>query len=1378
MTPTSENKIFAGITAEGLLDIGASSPIAPSANMSHDMASWSTGRSAAITFFDDVMPLPNQELQEPLISTAEKEIRKILSRIDSLISERSEIYLTVVAITADEKFVLFEPCDEELRNPAFIFQISQKQLKVSTNSHLIVPGKIFEARITSCQMPFVSFVCTREVDIKATQARLTPRQTVVDELLAQPYPTFVQIYKGKESTYINKEGKEVESIIISTKSYADLCSMPADNWSSTFDNGSTMMLITSNSKGRLIFDNHFGKVAGLPYSPENPEKYLGDERQLPEVTGTVHSFYNGGKNLLEMIFDEGGRPWRSGVFVRATDGSLRIPFPVIEAAKKYICIGYPCRVRLCINPYDHSKSHIRLEGLSAQLEGRLASTIAINRLQVGLPLPVAHPMAPACRVGDKIMMVSADYTAFMPIDDALFPLVKMAEEGIFTPRFKIPCRLELVSDAPHHFQVVCKAVKKDWYSLHPEGSAIENVEICCSVGGRVILLADGCPAMTDKLDHDTLVGILKGHIKAEWRVKKPFDITWLHLSCKELSIDTADVMANGLTLGSLFELGSDGTYRGRKVISVPENKADDAGTLMMILGNDEKTGNIVATSEFALFTNRAEIGIQRMRVLPDLLSFGIVVAECNDERLTAYNMHSRLERLIFQRLFAIYGNNTTALMRRDKAFKLIRSEWTGVACQHDYSAIINDISGDIADLWNGLDDNTPVLFGDITLCRSEIPALTPFQTPEEKKQAAEPAVGSVGTVSVADSATDTVTVWLGGTRFAKNLDREALRLPKPATRRQLMSQFPIDTIFAKGDRWRMDLSTPEHPRIYAHTDETPRVYTVVARINDTDWAMRSDDGAIAVADSLVGAQPGDRVLMRLGYVLGSVVYVDEAEENFIGRKVRLQITELHSHVAICRDISNSIKRRIELPLDKISWNPNWTPSNLPIGTVLKACIVDVEPDRLVVDRRLLLRQDALYPGINPEPGTIYQMEVVGISDAGYLLQQNGVELVLPFDKAAVFDINVFNESYLQNGDLIAVKVENDGKTANWKATKTDDIYELEQHAGETLLFTIHHHSPDGVFLQREGIMMFLPNRQLGRWAGQPLTNEFPVGDNLEILVQPVGTGLFEATCRNPAPLRPCAPKADKIIEGEISFVYPGIGAYVDCGNGVPVYIEADSFADADVQMLACRKVALKVNNINTDQGIVTGVVAGNIDAPAPEEKSPEEETTTEQVFADEASNTNLGLFGSIVSLPNNEVDWAVLADRQGNEGIFLPTENMPLEKLRKYIADKSPVFAISQVLPNGKMILDFDSLIAPRQRMIKTLQEDIIVVKAKVVDHCDNGAIVLQHGMNVLIMPTKECKFKPDAPWWANHYAPGTYHRVLVYSTSSYMAFSASDTRL
>ncbi|MFS6556872.1 hypothetical protein VPJ68_15650, partial [Parabacteroides distasonis] len=101
-----------------------------------------------------------------------------------------------------------------------------------------------------------------------------------------------------------------------------------------------------------------------------------------------------------------------------------------------------------------------------------------------------------------------------------------------------------------------------------------------------------------------------------------------------------------------------------------------------------------------------------------------------------------------------------------------------------------------------------------------------------------------------------------------------------------------------------------------------------------------------------------------------------------------------------------------------------------------------------------------------------------------------------------------------------------------------------------------------------------------------------------------------------------------------------------------------------------------------------------------------------------------------------------------------------------------------QVLPNGKMILDFDSLIAPRQRMIKTLQEDIIVVKAKVVDHCDNGAIVLQHGMNVLIMPTKECKFKPDAPWWANHYAPGTYHRVLVYSTSSYMAFSASDTRL
>ncbi|MDE6177525.1 MAG: hypothetical protein K2F71_08320, partial [Paramuribaculum sp.] len=80
------------------------------------------------------------------------------------------------------------------------------------------------------------------------------------------------------------------------------------------------------------------------------------------------------------------------------------------------------------------------------------------------------------------------------------------------------------------------------------------------------------------------------------------------------------------------------------------------------------------------------------------------------------------------------------------------------------------------------------------------------------------------------------------------------------------------------------------------------------------------------------------------------------------------------------------------------------------------------------DRRILLQQDALCQGLAPKPGNIYQMEVARVTDTGYLLKQNDVELMLPFNKAAAFEINVFNERYLQPGDLVAVQVEADGTT--------------------------------------------------------------------------------------------------------------------------------------------------------------------------------------------------------------------------------------------------------------------------------------------------------------------------------------------------------------
>lgn len=1396
MSNTSENRIFAGITADGRLEIGDAEPIEASGHLSTFVESWGGSRSASITFIDYQIDAgegddaSNSEVKDAETKDTEAAVREILWHIDRLIAERTAMLMSVVEVTADKKYVVFEPCDKRLRHSAIVYRIKMGQLKTVTRSHYVLPGKIFEVCVTACQLPYVEVMCVREVDNDPVQSQLTSRQEIIEELLAQPPLTFIQVIKGKEFTYTTKDGRQVSSYSVSTSTYSDISMVSVGNITDLFADGSAVFKIVCSDQNKLFLNSSFGMVKGLPFAPANAKDFVDFKGRLPEVVGIVHRIYDVGTNLLELIFDEGGTPWRSGAFIKDGRGSFMMSMPVIEAARKYICVGYPCRVMLCVNRLDHTKSFVRLPGLSAMLEGRVASTIATNRLQAGIPLPAQHQMSPARRVGNEIMMVSADFTAFMPIDKAPLPLVKMAEAGIFTPQVSIQCQLELVSDAPRHFKVVCEPVVRNCYRRYPIGTQPESVEICCSADNRIILMSDGCLAMTDRLDHGTLIGLLKGHTKAKWHVDKPVENSWLHLACGSIAIDTADVMSAGLTLGSLFEMDANGTYRGRKVTIVPENKNYADGTLMMILGNDEKTGNIVATGEFSLFTDSPEIGIQQMRVLPDLLTYGIVVAECDNGRLTAYNMNSRLERVIFQRLSAIYGDKVTALMRRDKGFKLIRSKWTGVACEHDYSAIISEISADTASLWEGLNGDTPVLFGDITLTKDDIPELPETAESVSDFQSENDGEIAMGTVSVADAVGDTVTFWLGGTRFAQNLGREALRLPIPATRRQRMAQFPIDEVFARSHRWRMDFSDPDNPRVHAHADEVPRIYTIVSRINDDEWVVQSEDGSIAITDSLSDVVPGSRVLMRLANVLGNVVYVDEAEDNFVGRKVRLQIVEFDNDVALCRDLSGMIRRRIELPLNRVSWNPEWNASQLPLGTVLKACIVEVESDRIVVDRRILLQQDALCQGLAPKPGNIYQMEVARVTDTGYLLKQNDVELMLPFNKAAAFEINVFNERYLQPGDLVAVQVEADGTTANWKITMSAAIDELRQSADEMLLFSVHHHCPDGIFVSRKGVTMFLPNRQLGHWAGRSIANDFPVGDTLEILVREADGGMLEAVCRNPAPLRPVAPQCGTVVTAVVSCEYHGVGAYADCDNGVPVYIEIDSFDDAGVTMCAGTRIAVEITAVDTDLGIVTGrLVPSAIGSRAAKSETDKSVEVLPAVCCDSLADAepvaepSLHIFDRIIIEPQTAFDWVVMADSHGNEAIFKPTENMPVDKLKKYLDHKASVFVVGKTLPGGRVEVTYDPLIAPRQQLLAQLhQQTVMIVDATVIGHTSNGAVVMRYGMNVLIVSPKESKVKSKSQFtqqqWAEYYAIGSSHRVLVYNVTGFMAFSASDSRL
>lgn len=1168
----SRFSIFAGITPDGRLDIGANAPVRPAGPAADRVESLAAGRSGAITFVTTTAEAPDTaDTATALAETAA--MREILGRMDRLIAEAVPVDLTVSAID-DDRMVTLVPGPEWMRHPALRYSVRQNILAAMTGKRIIRTGDTFAARITGCRLPDVYFECSGEGDGSGDTS------DVETELMAQPYATFLQCTPTGRNSYTDKDGTERTTVVIDAYGQHALGTVAENVLNTPLPDGTAVLRIARGKHGHPVLDDNFLSVKALPYAPpagEHPSTAI----------GTVHSFFGADSNsLMQVIFNaRTDRAWRSGVFSRLKDGTWMLPFPVMDAARLYIRTGYPCRFPVEINPRDPGKSKLLLAGLSARLEGRAPHTVDTRRLKDGTPV-LREPMAPAATCGGFIYMVSADCTALLPVAEAPLPLRLMSELGIYSPHFTIGCQTTIVRLPGENlrFRVAAVPMNVDVYKARPAGSAVADVRICCSAGERLILMADGCPAMSPELPYETRIGLLRGGIKARWTVAQPCDgdRSWLNLDFA--AVDARDT---GLRLGSVFELGRDSSYRRRPVIAVPEGEPRAEGTIMMMIGTDSATGAIVATDELARYTDAPGSGIDRMRLHTGLLRYGTVVAECADGRLTAYSTRSPLERTIFRRLARIYGDDATALMRRDDSYMRIGCIWTGVACQHDYTDILGDIAPDVAALWDGLADDTPVLFGDVPLTRADLPGLSAESADSSAaagQTAGEEIAGTVlASVASVDEQTDTVTFYLGGTRFVRDVPREALRLPLPRTQRKKLETRPLDEIFLPGEQWRLDMSLPDEPRLYAHTDAVPRPHTLVARLNNTEWVLRTDDGAIAVTDSIEEGRSGQRILAVHSSLDGSVPYAELSDDNFVGRKMRLRVVEVTDTAVLCSDMSGHILRRIELPLDRVSWNPAWSPTMLGPGTVLKACVTEVETDRVVVDRRMLLRQEALYEGVAPEPGTVYQMEVAGVEESGYRLTQNGVDMLLPFDKAAIFDITVFNDSVLRPGDLVAVRTGADGATADWLSTRLDEIAELDRDPDESYAFTVRHHCPDGIFLERRGIMAFLPNRQLGHWAGIPLEAEFPAGTIIDLLiVRSPETGTLEASLRNPQRLRPAAPAVGHTRTARVAYTYPGNGFYAITPDSLPVYVETADIPDAGTE------VYLSISAVNESTGLLLG----------------------------------------------------------------------------------------------------------------------------------------------------------------------------------------------
>lgn len=1214
-------------------------------------------------------------------------------------------------------------------------------------------GMEFLTRVTGCRYPLL-FVEILQPLGDVDKKELSYMQ-FTELMMAQPEDTYVQITVGETLIIKNKYGKEEPVRAASMSGYEHVCVVLESylNPDLCLPDGSIVLKAGVSRDGKqFVLTDRAGKVFNLPYAPPDMEKYDLKNNQDISVKGTVMTM-NHPTNLLEAVFDNG--TWRSGVFLRHPDGNVKLPADLIKAARMFIRTGYPCEFQLEISRYDKSSSMLKLPGFWNKLYGRVRSSIELNALKKGQFR--TERMAPAAVVGDEIMMVSAGYTAFMKMDVAPEPLLLMARAGIFSPSYQMMCEISVLKDPEGMMKLQCVPASRDYRNV--TGIGKRKVRICCAVPGYLMLMVDDMPAMSCRLEHHRMMSLLKATRSIKWNVDRDFIVRpWL-----KLTPDSGAVM-DELTPGAFFELEHESTYRGAEVYIYPEGEKRRTSTLMMALGVDNSRHLIIATDRLQLFDTAKSDSLERLRMLPDMLEHGLVVLRMLDGKLGAYITVSDVERTVFSRLHTIYGNNTTAIMKHSSSTKPFLCRWTGVACQYFYLPVTGIISADVARLWAGLEDDVPVLFGDVPLSRNDLPQLPAL--PEEKVEDRRDAAGIPHTraAQVIKAEEDSVSFLYRGRREVIR-GRENLRIPLAESQRGRTRQTPLNEIFRPADWWLLDESDPGNLKLYSHNDSLNRVYNVVGKLNNDEWILRDDAGAVAVSDSIEDVTGGDRILVAPDDMERGVLYTKVVEENFIGRKLRLVIEALTEKAAVCREMSGLIKRRIELPFDRVSWNPHWTPVLLRPGIVLTACVVDVEPDLLIVDRRVLLHQDALYTGISPEEGLTYQMEVKEVQRDGYLLDQNGVSLKLPFEKASMFKITPFNTEYLVPGDLVAVKADGEGG-ADWIPTRKDDIKAIidETYAHLTYTFTVHHHCPTGLFIERRGLLLFMPNRMLGYWAGRSLHGEFPAGSTLAgVSMRPDGAKI-KVEFRNPPLLPDPGFKIGARVEGCISHVYPGYGCYVDC-EGFPVYVPAEAIdngpvsVDGELSVEVGQMTELRIEGVFADDG----VIIGNMAALKPRY---------------DFEGPRLQKFSRVLDkeISTPEGQHAVLADGRGYPATLPFSDGLGPKDLEPYIQGAG-YFFVTGLTPEKTYSITYAPLFEARKKMLDIYNSrgtSQIYLEAVVIDDENPKFRVLLSGHCLLKLPRKMSK-TPEGQTWTADYAVGTNHRVRVIDSGTTYFFIVSD---
>ena len=888
------------------------------------------------------------------------------------------------------------------------------------------------------------------------------------------------------------------------------------------------------------------------------------EQDLTSVVGVVGS-YNKGSHLLWVLLDNGTWStcvFRNNIIqesrgktssTRSIKDDMNIWGPLV---REYLPLGFPATFHLDFRS-GATNTRLFLLGFNpGKLKGRVSNPSEAQNTRDRI-LRERVMVSPYARKKNGIMLTCTGYAGFASNNGLPQALLNYCETGIFTTEMRIPARVGIMSGSVIFGIQVC--LREELSRLSKSIGKKERMKICSIFLGKVYLTSSG----GYPIEYICRVESEEVEFRQQMFKEVEFSISgvvegWVDVCLTEdfnEIIQKLDVPIGGLFIADKDTVPDEKqcllTYKGIKCQVIPEtlnqlSVSDIKYSPLLLVGINYGKKCILAAAHH----NQMPEPIQQVAHVVTIRQLLPQLWLCKKGQIFFLMRATLAQSHLLKHLQSLYGHAVSVQIEPIQIEYtnpyVAHCQWSSIGCGSDYRALFSNQN---IKLQLPISEKSPrVLYYDavltaaddeikngpmrIVMTSGEVTTDGAFicRRGNENDTYGPAAYEDISDISsyeqlmgrVVKVSEEEITLRIGNEDVVLNSE-EQLHIP-------IGDYAPLNDVFNIGSEWSVRVSDEGYELNNVCPDRLVPYKLIKAsrrkrRFNRgwDNWMVKGENGQIAVANVEHGEE-GDILLMirandELGYEKKPITFVEEADELLIGQEVPMVVQKLNSLKGVieCKPIDRlTISETYEIPFERWNWNALQQPllqiSPLEDSSFL-AKIIHWDDERYqftTLDRRCLIPQYELIPG-KPVITGYYQMRVSGFNKKGYRLIQNDVSVTLPWNEVAFCEVLTNDETFLRDfmrpGTLFTAYLEEKEGilTACWRSKHYDVFEEWKKEANDrrqkSKIMKVHHVGTFHLFIEYEGIIMYVDASQFGKWDGYKLENDFVPGQFIECFLR-------------------------------------------------------------------------------------------------------------------------------------------------------------------------------------------------------------------------------------------------------------------------------------